>query len=63
MRNRRISFKVLLVGGVAVLALLAQSPQPTCHQLSGNIHPGRANWTPTPRRPSNTSSWISRFAL
>ena len=31
MRNRRISFKVLLVGGAAVLALLAQSPQPTCH--------------------------------
>ena len=38
MRNRRISFKVLLVGGVAVLAL-AQAPQPTCHNCQATYIP------------------------
>ena len=37
--NRRISFKVLLVGGMAVLALLAQSPQPTCHSCQATYIP------------------------
>src|ERR1700691_4490549 len=39
MRNRRISFKVLLVGGAAVLALVAQSPQPTCHSCQATYIP------------------------
>ena len=32
-------FKVLLVGGVAVLALVAQSPQPTCHKCQATYIP------------------------
>jgi mannose-6-phosphate isomerase-like protein (cupin superfamily) len=39
MRNRRISLKILLVGGVAVLALVAQSPQPTCHSCQATYIP------------------------
>jgi mannose-6-phosphate isomerase-like protein (cupin superfamily) len=39
MRNRRVSFKVLLVGGVAVLALVAQNPQPTCHSCQATYIP------------------------
>ena len=39
MRNKGISFRVLLCGGVAVLALLAQSPQPTCHHCQATYIP------------------------
>src|ERR1035437_2159690 len=39
MRNRRISLKVLLVGGIAVLALVAQNPQPTCHSCQATYIP------------------------
>src|SRR5580698_226515 len=39
MRNRGISFKVVLCGGVAVLALLAQSPQPTYHHCQATYIP------------------------
>jgi mannose-6-phosphate isomerase-like protein (cupin superfamily) len=39
MRNRGISFKVLLGGGVAVLALVAQSPQPTCRRCQATYIP------------------------
>src|SRR5580693_8611311 len=39
MRNRRISSKVLLGGGVVVLALLAQAPQPTCHHCQATYIP------------------------
>ena len=36
---RGISFKVLLSGGVAVLALLAQGPQPTCRHCQATYIP------------------------
>jgi len=39
MRSKRISFKVLLGGSVAVLALLAQSPQPTCRRCQATYIP------------------------
>jgi mannose-6-phosphate isomerase-like protein (cupin superfamily) len=34
-----LRFKVLLVGGLAVLALMAQSPQPTCHKCQATYIP------------------------
>jgi mannose-6-phosphate isomerase-like protein (cupin superfamily) len=34
-----LRFKVLLVGGLAVLALVAQSPQPTCHKCQATYIP------------------------
>ena len=39
MRNRGISFKLLLSGGVAVIALLAQGPQPTCRHCQATYIP------------------------
>ena len=39
MLNRKNSLKVFLVGGAAVVALLAQSPQPTCHQCEATYIP------------------------
>lgn len=39
MRNRRISLKLLLTGSLAALALLAQSPQPTCHNCQATYVP------------------------
>jgi mannose-6-phosphate isomerase-like protein (cupin superfamily) len=39
MRNRTTSLKVTLVGGLAVLALLAQSPQPTCRHCQATYIP------------------------
>jgi mannose-6-phosphate isomerase-like protein (cupin superfamily) len=39
MRNRGINFKVLLGGGVAVLALMAQTPQPTCRHCQATYIP------------------------
>ncbi len=39
MRRRGISFKVLLLAGVTVLALLAQSPQPTCRHCQATYIP------------------------
>jgi mannose-6-phosphate isomerase-like protein (cupin superfamily) len=34
-----LRLKVLLVGGLAVLALMAQSPQPTCHKCQATYIP------------------------
>ena len=39
MSDRGIGLKVFLVGGLAVLALLAQSPQPTCHSCQATYIP------------------------
>jgi mannose-6-phosphate isomerase-like protein (cupin superfamily) len=39
MLNTGSGFKVLLCGGVAVIALLAQSPQPTCHHCQATYIP------------------------
>lgn len=39
MRNRRISLKLLLTVSLAALALLAQSPQPTCHNCQATYVP------------------------
>jgi oxalate decarboxylase/phosphoglucose isomerase-like protein (cupin superfamily) len=39
MRNRRTSLKVLLGAGVAVIALLAQAPQPTCRHCQATYIP------------------------
>ena len=39
MRNTGISFKLLLSGGVAVIALLAQGPQPTCRRCQATYIP------------------------
>src|SRR5215469_6488270 len=39
MRQTRTSFKVLLGGGVALIALLAQTPQPTCKRCQATYIP------------------------
>jgi mannose-6-phosphate isomerase-like protein (cupin superfamily) len=39
MRKKRIGFKVLLIGGVAVLTLMAQTPQPTCRRCQATYIP------------------------
>jgi mannose-6-phosphate isomerase-like protein (cupin superfamily) len=39
MGNKGVGFKVLSIGGVAVLALLAQSPQPTCRHCQATYIP------------------------
>lgn len=39
MRQTRTSFKVLLGGGVALIALLAQTPQPTCRRCQATYIP------------------------
>ncbi len=39
MRHRRTSFKVLLSGGIALVALLAQAPQPTCRHCQATYIP------------------------
>src|SRR5712671_1261781 len=39
MRNKGMSLRVLLGGSVAVMALLAQSPQPTCRHCQATYIP------------------------
>jgi mannose-6-phosphate isomerase-like protein (cupin superfamily) len=39
MSYRGVSFKVLLAGGATVIALVAQSPQPTCHHCQATYIP------------------------